>query len=397
MLQVPQSIIDRWSPFETHWFDARAVLELWLDKAPCVEGCRLPLDDVAALGWRSDAARRLLQQACECLAQRCAESGQYAHNVSVLQEFDAWDDKHMALATATDCHRRAHPPRRLSDKASKASDIAQRVTIRARYSKVPSWAMLAPGVRDGGVVLVAAPLCVQSHEGGGTNATLCDYPDPARRPSDPRVPLIAPGEDMEVLRLRLGSASAWHPFARCLARVRDDPGGRALRLLRLELRIPLTEARPYTHYPTWDEVLVKEAASNDGLRETTWAAKVLAELPQAMPLAALSAIGKVVDPQARTDLQRQVALAADSSHRSLMRDAGTPFDGPDAFWCATVALRAGWPESFALRDDQRKALLIAFDARHDQAWKDVAGNPALAGSVRYTPEVMAAVRVQLAS
>ncbi len=396
MLQVPQSIVNRWSPFETQWLDARAVLELWLGEAPCVDGCDFSLADVAALGWHSDTAGRLIDQACETLAQRCVERGRYAHNVGVLQKFDSWDTNHLALATASDLHRLAHPPRRLSDKASKAAEIAQRVEMEARYSAVPSWAMLAPDVHDGDLVLVAAPLNVQSHEGGDATAALCDYPYPARRVWDPSVRLIASSDDLELLRQMLGNRGAWHPFCRCLARVRDDPSGRALRLLRLELRIPLPEARPYSHHPTWSEALVKEAASHDGLSEATWAAKVLTSMPYSALLTGLSAIEKVADPQARTDLQRQVALAAEYfSERSLMRDAGTPFEGPDAFWCATAALLAGWPESFALRAEQREALLTAFDARYDQAWQEIAGDPALSGSVRYTPEVMAAVRAQL--
>lgn len=396
MLQVPQSIVNRWSPFETHWLDARAVLELWLDEAPCVKGSRLPLSDVAALGWRSDAARRLLDDACEALAQQCAARGRYAHNVSVLQEFDGWDDKHLSLATKRDLHGFMHPPRRLTKKASRAAEFSQHAMLRARYSKLPSWAMLAPDIRDGELVLFAAPLCLQSMEEGSTTASLCDYPPSARRSSDPRVRLIAPPDDLKMLRETLGNAGAWHPFFRCLARVRDDPNGRSLQLLRVELRIPLAEARPYNHCPTWDEALVKQAVTSE-LSEVTWATEVLTGLSPA-PFAGLLEIGKVVDLQDRTDLQRQVVLAeTGGGARSLMRGAGTPFDGPDAFWCATAALLTGWPDSFALRNEQRKALLIAFDARHDPAWREVAGHPALSGSVRYTPEVMAAVRAQLDS
>ncbi len=401
MLQVPKSVVARWSPFATQWIEVERLLQARLDGVPAVEGCGLSLERVDALGWRSRRARLLYDEACERVAQRCVDAGRYAHNIGVWQALNDLDDAHLALATNTDRQRIGHPqplpwPRKRASKRD--ARVNEQVRARGRYSEVPSWGMMAGKLHEGDAVLVAAPLCVVADEATGSEAFLCDYPDFVRAAADPRVRLSVSAEAVQRLQDELGAAVAWHPFARVLGIAHQTPRGLSLDLLRLELRVPVPEDRRYTHQATWDEALVEEAAKPGyDMREAQWAEKQIAALRTFSPGPGMYALPDAIDPQARAELARRVALASDDTHRSLTRDSGTPYHGIDAFWCAAAALLPAWPREFVLESDKVEALLTAFDVAHGPPWQNIAGDPALAGAIRYRPAVMAEARARIAA
>ncbi|ALF90856.1 MULTISPECIES: hypothetical protein [Ralstonia solanacearum species complex] len=402
MLLVPKSLVDRWSPFSTRWLDVPAFLHLYLDELPAVAGVKLRLDEIAKHGWQSDHAWRLCEQACERVAQHCIEAGRHAHNVAVYQALDNYADTPLALASHTDLQRhQAVPPRWLGGLAlAKRSMGYRRVAIANRYRKVPTWAMCSPRIPANAAVLVTAPLCLESDASGQVRAFLCDYPDISRSPSDPTLELSIPQQTLQKMASDLGPAPNWLPFARVLGIVRDHWNGRRLEVLRLEWRVPAPEARPYDHEPTWNEALLKEAASSTpDLHEMTWAREDLRRLSGHALVWSLR-LTDINDSAAHAALSRQLARADEGSHRALTRRYGTPFHGRDAFWCATATLLHAWPNSFALHAGQAQALLMAFDTQYNADWHTHAEDEALTDLLRYTPRVMTAVRnrlVELAS
>ncbi|CBJ41218.1 conserved hypothethical protein (plasmid) [Ralstonia solanacearum CMR15] len=396
MLLVPKSLIDRWSAFSTRWVDVQAFLHCYLDALPAVAGAKLQLADIAEHGWQSDHARRRCEQACEDVAQHCIEAGRYAHNIAIFQALSGYNDNPLALASTTDLQRhQAVPPRWLfGHKLANWSMWRRRVAISNRYRSLPSWAMLSQRVHADEAVLVTAPLCLESDASGQVRAFLCDYPDLSRSPSDPTLELSMPQETLRNMASDLGPAAGWLPYARVLGIVRDHWDNRRLEVLRLEWRVPAPEARHYDHEPTWSEALIKEAVWMSDQREMTWASEDLGRLSGNALVWSLR-LTDTNDSAAHAALSRQLARADDGSHRGLTRRYGTPFDGQDAFWCATVTLLHAWRQDFLLSTGQAQALLTAFDTQYDADWRAQAEDETLADLLRYTSRVMTAVRDRL--
>jgi hypothetical protein len=96
------------------------------------------------------------------------------------------------------------------------------------------------------------------------------------------------------------------------------------------------------------------------------------------------------------DLRNRLKFYSSDTDRSIMRGAGSPYEGVEAFWCCLAAMLPAWTKDFPLTPPQVASLLAAFDAVFDEQWKRIASQLSLAVELRYSPDSMAAVRSTLA-
>lgn len=400
MLLVPQSIVARWSPLQSEYVAVTALLAEAMDRTRAGRAMSLSPAKAYAAGWQSAAAHRLYEQACARLSEWCVDNRYYMHNVATTQDFVV--DAGVSLCLDRDLRRLMHPTQRWRPfKRESPFEARWREQQRCekRYAQLPTWAERSRALEEGTPVLVAAPLCVQSDEADGIDVFLCDYPDFVRTPHEASVQLVLPPEARRLLLDRLGPGAAWHPFCRILGVALRGPRGLRIRVLRIELSVPLADHRRGGRRQAWDEKLIEETTAYKSDFEIFWARKVLEDhQASARVHAMLDAHTPAAQSQREEILARALALAdSNSSHRALARGAGSPFEGMDAFWCATGALLPAWKQELGIDDAKVTALLAAFDSAYDEAWRKTASDPILQGALRYTTSAIDDARARIAS
>lgn len=404
MLLVPRSLTTRWSPFQPQVVEAESVIQACIDKLPAATAMSLSLTKIHQVGWRSPEAHRLYAEACEKLSNWCVQKRRYVHNVSTLQTIEFNAD--FNLCTERD-RRRLEQPQRGWWPFPRQSEFdarrAERRQLEKFYNDLPNWTQAVKQMPVGEACLIAAPLSLIEGDDSEVSACLCDYPPFLRTPQDAAVALLMSDMNKQALLAKLGPlAAAWHPFCRVLGILHQEPQGLAVKVLQIELAIPVPAERNYLHKPMWDEALVKETMSfGFELREAEWAQEDLAEHQHGQMFRnfGINSGSNLLSLTGENDeefLARMISLA-ESKFRAQIRRAGSPFEGRDAFWCALAVLLPAWKTQFALNCDKVTALLIAFDKTYGHEWQQVASNPALSSSLRYTPEIMQAARHRIAA
>lgn len=397
MLLVPKSIVGRWSSLQPQYIALHAVLGEAMDKTPAGRVMSLSLRRVHALGWRTEAAHRLYEQACARLSTWCVENRHDVHNVATAQDFA--HNAGVSLYVNDELRRRRKPTRRwwLGESQFDA-EWRERERWIARYSGPSTWSGKSHLFQSRDPVLINAPLCISQNETGEISVFLCDYPDFARTPHDTSVRLELPEQIRRQFADWFGTTAAWYPFCRVLGLVRHSPFGMRIRVLQIELSAPLPDNPHGSMGLAWDEELLKEATESGSFEvdRVTAAlaeheARVRAAEPPESPLPAYQT-------ESREEWARDLAhIISSHSGRGEKSGGRSPFHGQDAFWCAIAALLPAWQRHLAMDGTRLSALLAAFDNSYDEAWRTAASHPALEGKLRYSAEVMDAARDRIAS
>ena len=212
MLEVPKSLLHRWSDYRPALIKSDALLQCCLEDDPATRPARLNLAEVHRHGWRSREARPLYAEAGARLVHWCVTNERYLNNVAIQQDIGIMADHDLLctpifpggterstlrqrigdfLATRVPGLRAAPGARRT---------VAMPIYQRRLFGELPSWSMAARTLDDGALVLVDAPLCLAGAD-GPPGAFLCDYPDFLRRPDDVRVPLTLSDEGGQTLNI----------------------------------------------------------------------------------------------------------------------------------------------------------------------------------------------------
>jgi hypothetical protein len=381
MLIFPKTLLQLWSDYHSTVVDVPAIVAA--DLGESLSKGRLKLRRVVDEGLGSEWTQRHAEAAATRLSDWCVRNGRYFCNVILEQEVDR------EAARWPTVSERTWWQLRLQSAASVMADL-----------KIVPFA--SGNLAESELLLIDAPICLDA-DSSECDAYLRDVPSLARRDDDARVPLMLSDVVRKRLRAYASTGTDWIPFCRTLGIIRGQPRGRTIEALQISVRTPkpVELGWPMRLIDEANTMKSRKAYSSDDddflkswIRAYRHLVQERAKRPEDADPAA--ACGAGLAAASGYELASAFLRLGGYQAKYFLKDENNPFLNAEGFWIALASILPAWRDRFPLTRPQVDALLASFDATYDEAWKNSIRDLALSGLFRFTPEVMARVRVRVA-